>query len=387
MTEEKGGTEDRLLQRLEKLILSGNTTNAKFVAQQLEDIYNKSISDLDKASSDPIAREKKALLVKRLGDVRRLTLMYDDALSIYNKSLSISPVSKVAVMAHLNIAEVYKDQGLWERSRQAQMAGRDISRRIGYKEGEADCLRGVGYSFWRTGDLEKALEVYKESIALVGEDAGTPLTSKILMETGNVLLEMHDYAKAKEMYDRASGPIERSGDRQLQVRFYNNIGYLITKLGDWPSAKRIFEKMLRTAELMEDRKWQGWAYSKLSECSTMMGEPKAGLNYAEESRLALEETKDNVGLIYTYVVFGLAHSALGNLKKTTESYEKALRIAGTGGTNSLVANFTLEYAKAISKMDRRLALFQARKALELLIRMNASKGVEECKVLIKELGG
>jgi tetratricopeptide (TPR) repeat protein len=193
--------------------------------------------------------------------------------------------------------------------------------------------------------------------------------------------------RAKALYEKASPVIERSGDRLQQIRYCNNMGFLLCKTKDWEGAKRLFDRQIRIAKMMEDRRWEGWAYSKMSECLSHLGEPKAGLQYAEMSKQALEEVNDNVGLPHTYLVFGIAYGAIGDKARAVENFEKAVRLAEASNMGSIAASSTLEYACALAKLDKGLALVQARRALEMFTKMKATRCIDECKVLIRGMGG
>jgi tetratricopeptide (TPR) repeat protein len=379
--------EERLIHRLDKLILSGNTTSARFIAQELESIYNERIKNLDTQGKDPVVLERKAELVQKFGDIQRVMREYDRALRYYYEALTIAPETRSAVRIRLNIGEVFKEQGKWEESKATHETGKELARKIGYKEGEADCLRGIGYSYWRWGELKKALDAYKESFELLKYEPETVLTARIYIELANIHMEEQDYEKAKPLYEKALVVVERSGDKTQQIRITNNIAYLMTKLGNWDEAKKLYDKVIKLSKRIADSKWEAWGMFNLAECLAKTGEPKKALGLLDTSVKALKGLNDDVGIMRTHIIYGYAYGALKDVKNVKDNFETAIRLAEKRRMGANAAYYTLEFAHTLDGLDNRGALVQAKKALDRYAKLGITRSYDECEKLIERLGG
>jgi len=103
------------------------------------------------------------------------------------------------------------------------------------------------------------------------------------------------------------------------------------------------------------------------------------------SKRALEEVGDGIGIMKTYVSYGYAYGAMGDLAKVKENFDKAIRMAEKNNMGSIVAYYNLEYAHTLAKVDKKLALTQAKKALLRYTKLQAPRYIEECQELIASL--
>jgi tetratricopeptide (TPR) repeat protein len=380
------GREEKLLEKLEKMIHSGNASTAKYVAEELRRLYNSEIKDMEGKHETPEEAEKRADVVRRMARVHWILNEQALAMKYYTDAIYFSPRSKSAAMAYNGIGEVHRLQGRWAEAKEAYDKARKISDDIKFKEGTAEALRGLGHIHWRLGEMADAKTAYALALSILGKDDRSMTTGKLLTEIANLHNEMDELDEAEASYLMAQKVASENGDKYELARLHNNLGFLFGKRGEWTKAKKEFEKEIKLGEMLNDRRWVGWGLMNMSEAESRSGNGSKGKELIARAVNALKEVEDPVGMAKAVFLEGYAYEAMGERERAFKSFMNGVHAVQQEGMAPVAAYFTLEYSLALERLgERNKALRQAEKARDMYKKLGIPNYVEECEDAIRRI--
>jgi tetratricopeptide (TPR) repeat protein len=179
-----------------------------------------------------------------------------------------------------------------------------VSMSIEDKKGVADAFRGLGYVHILRGEARTSMENYKKASEAAEGTDDIDLIGRIRLEIGNVHHFLKEYDKAKEHYTRAVLILKTVDDKNELCRAYNNLGETHLRLGDFEEGIEILRQCMDLATKIGDRTIKGWAAFNIAECFAHVGETDTAKQYLQVGMMALERSKDRIGMAYALIVYG-----------------------------------------------------------------------------------
>jgi len=200
-----------------------------------------------------------------------------------------------------------------------------LSRDIGWTKGEADAFVVIGSSYFRTGDLPVALELYFKALKLYEEIRFLPGVFQCYSNIAGVYSNRRNYKKALEYASRGLQIAKVSGDSASFYTAKGNIGIIQKDNGDFAEALENMIKAMRWAERKNDSDSYysqvgniGSVYYKMGELERALEYRLNALNYAKKvnDKYEISYLSSSVGAIYLdFAKFGMIASSGSRIPK------------------------------------------------------------------------
>ncbi len=174
--------------------------------------------------------EPTAALLSACGEARARTADPVGAVELYDRAASAAPNRPGLAARAEELRKAAADALLDEAARSAEAGRRDEARRqvaraLGWSSRSAEILLRAGDVECESGDRERALEYYREAIALGGVDTAAQ------QKAGDIAFELHDYAAAASIFDGLAARDPHFAARAAEAR-------LAFRISNWPDAER-----------------------------------------------------------------------------------------------------------------------------------------------------
>ena len=259
---------------------------------QAEELYNEL---LDNTFNDT----DRAYIYQQLGWIKEDQGQYDQAVSLYEKSLKIS--QKIFPSDHPHLATAYSN---------------------------------IGGVYKNMGDYSKALEVYEKSLAI--RKLAVPKIHPDLATSYNtiagVYMNMGDYSKALEFYERSleiRKVVLPKSHPELAIS-YNNIGLVYNYMGDYSKALQYHEKSLeiKKTALPPNHPNLANSYNNIGLVYDNMRNYSKAMEYYEKDLKITQMTfpTDHPDVATSYNNIAAIHFKMGEYSKALSYFQKALDI-------------------------------------------------------------
>ncbi len=174
--------------------------------------------------------EPTAPLLSACGEARARTADPVGAVELYDLAASAAPSLPGLAARAGELREAAAEALLDEALRSAQNGRREearlqVARALGWSSRSAPVLVEAGDVECEAGDRERALEYYREAMALGGVD------SAVEEKAGQIALELRDYGTAVSIFETLAARDSRFAPRLAEAR-------LAFRIANWPDAER-----------------------------------------------------------------------------------------------------------------------------------------------------
>ncbi|NOQ27952.1 MAG: tetratricopeptide repeat protein [Bacteroidales bacterium] len=241
-----------------------------------------------------------------------------------------------------------------------------LADKIGFKNGMASSLNGIGVYYYSKSNYSLALEYYYKSMKLNEEAGNKNRIASCLNNIGMIHLRSDNFEEALECFQKSLKIKEEIGDEKGITASYNNLGGVYTKLGKLSKAMEYYEESLIIKKKIGDKKGISASYQNIGLIYQLQGKYQEALAYHYKSLKIREELENTYGI-------GLSYLNLGNIYLETKNYNKAL-----------------DYTQKSLEIAKELEVINIQKELYLTLskiyeRKNIYKKAYENCVLYKEL--
>jgi tetratricopeptide (TPR) repeat protein len=225
----------------------------------------------------------------------------------------------------------------------ALLAAPDLDARV---RGRALNSRAICY--WLTGRLEAALDGYAESLALWRGLDDRLNIGKVLLNTGILRYQLHQYTMAEAHLQAAVGAFTAVHSPQWLAAAQNELGLVYRDQGRWEDALASFEQSLaqRRAEGAQDA--MGRCLNNIGEVLLLQGRFDAAL---EMLHAALAQMTTRLYRVDAHLHLGLVHQARGDLAAARAAFEAALALAQAIGRRDVLAAVHYRLGDLLLRLD------------------------------------
>ena len=279
---------------------------------------------------------------EQLGSLRESLQAYLAALSLAEGSpdrlLESELRSDVGLAQSLAAA---REEDLEEAFRQCQTA-LTMARQRGGARGEAKALNCLGEVDYHRGDLNRALEFYRQAGPLwerLGDQRGQAET---LLFQGWAYSELSRFDRAQACFDHARSLWTSLGDRRGKAITLLADGRLRQRLGEYQEALNAFEEALALLRPMGDAAWEGAALTGMGTVYLHLAEIGPALRYWERGLELVEAAGLKNDAADVLLSLGATYLASGDDAKALSRSERALALAREVG-NRRWQSYALRY--------------------------------------------
>lgn len=192
---------------------------------------------------------------------------------------------------------------------------------VNHYEGQANSNLNIGMLYENQGEVKLAKEFYKKAID-IGEKIGDKkMIARGYVQLGNLMAERKEYAKALSYYNSAIDMYNHEKYIFGLSNVYNNIGSVYKKTEDYTNAIKYLELAIEYRIELGDKNGLSSSYASLGETYKKIGNELMAKKYTQKSlQLALELNAPNRIIIPSKNLF-LIFKEEGNYKKALELYE------------------------------------------------------------------
>lgn len=275
-------------------------------------------------------------------DSNRLNALYDIAWDGYLFSkpdsalilaqLEYDYATKKGLKKHqaqaLGIMGVYYDnQGNYNKAIDFYKQALALKNEINDIRGVAASLTNIGGAYQIQGDYIKAIDYYTKSLINHELIKNTKAIAITLSNIGTVYATQKDYKKAMEYFEKSLKIRIEINDIRGMVSVYTNIGNCYMLLGN---KKNAIKYNLEGLEIAQKNNYKPGIAAILNNIGTLYNEEKkydTALIYFNKSLELKKELGDKEGIASTLGNIGSAYKEQGNLVKAIEFNKKALAIS------------------------------------------------------------
>mgnify|MGYP000226895665 CR=1 FL=1 len=198
--------------------------------------------------------------------------------------------------------------------------------RIAYTEYKAYALNVIGQVEANRGNINKAMDLYKEGLKLqeeVNDDAGIAAS---LNSIGFLYNDLGDIPKALECYHKSLRIGEKLNDKGVISTLLNNIGLIYQSQYEGPKALEYFTKCLKICEEIKDDDGIKTALLNIGGVYYDLNDIPKALEYYYKSSEICKAINDMDGVAAVLNNIGMVHWKKNNLKESVNSFQEALKI-------------------------------------------------------------
>lgn len=213
---------------------------------------------LASVSKDNIPPEQLAALLVMEGDILTTFGEWNDALSLYQRSLKASE-QKYDVIgcaeAYYKIAAIHYRKGDLEKALSVNQRSFDILKDEDEPYKMAKLYNNFGVIHWGLGSFEKAKDNYTKSLDIAKFLGDMDGVARALNNLGIIHWEMGDLDEAIDFYQRSLEIAKEEGNLKTEAILYDNLGEAFRSKDDVETALEYYEKSLRLSRMLGFR-WQ-----------------------------------------------------------------------------------------------------------------------------------
>lgn len=208
-----------------------------------------------------LAREEERFIQLCLGRALDATGRFRDALPAFELVEALSRSTKELATAYNWLGSTHQNLGDLDRAELYIQRALKASRSLDNKSNEATALNNLAMVVEARGDVERALALYREALALDPDEAKKPF------KLNNIALTHHsrgEYAEAVRLLREALEIDRRQGDSHGAAIHQLNLGIVLKDQGDLPSAEHELTAGLKAIQMVGDRGWEAAACQYLA---------------------------------------------------------------------------------------------------------------------------
>ncbi|MGE5341683.1 MAG: CHAT domain-containing protein [Candidatus Omnitrophota bacterium] len=214
----------------------------------------------------------------------------------------------------------------YEAAGQAYNRGLVLYREIGYREGEADVLNGIGRVRKILSENEKAQESCEQGLLIYREIKNRSGEANMVQILGDVYLMLAENEKARESYEQGLLIYREIRDRSNEANTLLSLGQVYQMFSEYEKAREIYERGLLIYREIKDRSGEANALLSLGDVYLVFSENEKAWQSYERGLLIYREIKDRLGEANALQSLGNVHVSISEYEKARERYEQGLAI-------------------------------------------------------------
>ena len=201
----------------------------------------------------------------------------------------------------------------------------ELSRRIGYLEGEAQALSRQGIALHVTGRSEgfDQLTAAKDLFQKIGNEVQYAWT---MINLANFHIDKGDYVTSTELLQSALETFTRLGLTQGMSGALLNLGEIRMTLGQLDEAMDLAQRSLALYESLEHLRGRSLALSLIGTLHVRQGQPKTAIPLLDEALKIAESRQDYRMMGSVTELLGMANEQMGNYESALSRFRESLEL-------------------------------------------------------------
>ncbi len=227
-----------------------------------------------------------------------------------------------------------------------------IKKELDDRNGVADSFNNIGLVYWSKGDLDRAMEYYQRSLAIREKLDNKHGIATSLNNLGNAYSMKGDLDRAMEYYQRSLAIREKLDNKHNIALSLNNLGVVHRLKGNLDRAMEYYQRSLRISEEFGIKRDVALALNNLGEILQLKGELNQALKYFQRSLPIYQELGIRQDIAMSLLNIGEVYGKKGNPEEALNYYQRSLSIYKEVGNELLTATTLFELVRtALEKRD------------------------------------
>jgi tetratricopeptide (TPR) repeat protein len=235
-----------------------------------------------------------------------------------------------------------------------------IKEQIGDLKGKAASLHQMAQVYLTRGDLDKALSLYHDSLAIKEQIGDLKGKAASLHQMAQVYLTRGDLDKALSLYHDSLAILEQIGDLQGKAASLSNMAQVYLTRGDLDKALSLYHDSLAIKEQIGDLKGKAASLSNMAQVYLTRGDLDKALSLYHDSLAILEQIGDLQGKAASLSNMAQVYLTRGDLDKALSLYHDSLaileQIGDLQGKAASLSNMAQVYLTR-GDLDKALSLY------------------------------
>ncbi|HMK46192.1 MAG TPA: tetratricopeptide repeat protein [Methanocella sp.] len=181
-----------------------------------------------------------------------------------------------------------------------------------------------GVVYLENGRLEQAQDSFETAIGLAEEKSDI---ISILNCLGNTYLRTGNTQRALELYSEALEMSYNEGLDDWAQTSLTNVGVAHVNMGDYKGSMKFFEGALELAKAIGDPRGERICLNNIAGTFNNMGQHQEAMALFQDALKIAEQANDVYGIRVLYANIGYTHRLIGNMDLSLEYYNRALETA------------------------------------------------------------
>ena len=300
-------------------------------------------SDVSSAVADCVAVEQAMLLVYGQIDFRR-------ARKLAERGFSAELPTQTQARAHLCYAlSSTRLHNYTDNATHYQMA-LEIFRTLDDREGEARTLQSMGFDALRRGQIEAALALHTESLAIARRFELHAIRAVVLNHMSSCYGLLHDFAM-EEHYLLEAAELNRELERPHDLAIiYANLGINSTEFGDYDAALNYYRRSIDMGRRL-NVKSLAWFLNNLGLLYEHQERYDETILVCEEARTLAEASGSRIALQMAHLRLAQAHTGLHNFEQAVSHLNESEGLMISAEDHRLIEIQTQRLAVALCEQD------------------------------------
>ena len=237
-------------------------------------------------------------------------------------ALKAMPKDSNYVLALIDLSLEYQYTNKDEALLTAEQA-KQLSRDIGYSEGEAMAYNSAAWTYVLMNDPVKAIEHYLHCLRIYEELEDQDGVACSYSNIGGVYMDVNNFAMAHEYYGKALAIWHKLGCKGCVMNTWFNIGLVCQKEEDYTRAQRLYERSLSMAESLKDTAMMVYSLLNTSELHQAGKDYKNAFALRQRAFVLAEATHNDE-------IISEIYGSMSELYVIEKNAEQAIHLAAKG---------------------------------------------------------
>lgn len=237
-----------------------------------------------------LSREEQRYTQLCLGRAYKSIGRAQDALTPFLQVEALSQTTEELATAYNWLGATYTGISDLDRAELYDQRARKAHHELGDRSNEAADLNNLARVVEKRGDVERALALYQESLALEPNEADKPA---ILNNIALIYADRKDYAQAIPLLRQALDIERRYGNAHGAAQSQINLGFYLRKQGKLDEAETELTAGLNATRLLGAKDWQASACEHLAELATDRKQLRSARSWYQQAEALYREIGDS----------------------------------------------------------------------------------------------
>jgi tetratricopeptide (TPR) repeat protein len=314
---------------------AGNKAKKTYDNDNAVYFYTKALENLED-KKDKVS--KKMEVLENRAEVFKLKGKYDEGIEDYDNLLELATDSNNLIKEI--VAEKRKGGLLiWSGKKEGKeilFEALEKAKKHKLKDQEADCLNNIGVAYHFEGNLEKAYDFYKKSLATYKESDDKIGIARALTNKGGMesLLAKYDDSlqslkKAKEIYEEIS-------DKRNMAISELNMADVYSAKGEMDEALKYYEEALKIAQQIGAKADELLVLGQIGRVYNSLGDYEKSIENCEKANdIAIYELQNQLDILYLSFNLAFPYFYLNNFSNSLSNLQTALDAAQRLNDNAM----------------------------------------------------